>query len=290
MRVSGFDKFKMTQNYLSNIQYYSHKKQEQIATGKIFNRVSDDPVRVNRAMLIDVTESRINQFQDNVDDAKSLLEYIDMTYEKTLMVLQEAKEQAIKGANDTYTKEDRNTIADQIEEYIKQIVGFANSQHLDRYMFSGEMLNIKPIDYDGMNFTYNGNNNEMKIRVSEQVDAIVSQSADQVFVPVLQELVKLRDALRSNVQGDIELAIRDLDTAINSFIDNRSKIGVQLQSIVLLEEAYEQTKTDLAVKRQETEDINMADAISEFTYMQMIYEATIKSSINMLNNSIIEYI
>jgi hypothetical protein len=34
----------------------------------------------------------------------------------------------------------------------------------------------------------------------------------------------------------------------------------------------------------------MADAISDFTYMQTIYEATIKSSINMLQNSILEYI
>lgn len=290
MRVSGFDKFKMTQHYLSNIQFESQKKMEQISTGKIFNRVSDDPVRVNRSMLIEVTESRINQFQDNVSDTKSMLEYIDMTYEKAIMSLQEAKELAIKGANDTYTDGDREVIADGIEETIHQILGFANAQHLDRYMFSGQMLNAKPLEYDGTNFTYNGNDNEMKINVSEQIGATVTQSAGQVFVPVLQELVKMRDALRSNNQGNIEAAMGDLESATNGFIDSRSKIGVQLQSVTLLEEAYHQTKTDLGVKRQETEDINMADAISDFTYMQQIYQATIKSSLNMLQNSILEYI
>ncbi|MCK2000024.1 flagellar hook-associated protein FlgL [[Brevibacterium] frigoritolerans] len=290
MRVSGFDKFKMTQFYLSNIQSDSQRKQEQIATGKIFNRVSDDPVRVNRSMLIDVTESRISQYQDNVTDTKSMLEYVDMTFEKASMSLQEAKELAIKGANDSYTAVDRQVIADGVEETIKQIVGFANAQHLDRYMFSGEKIDVEPLTYDGTTFTYNGNNNDMKINVSEQIQATVSQSAGTVFVPVLQELVKLRDALRSNSQGSIETAMKDVDLATNAFVDNRSRIGVQLQSLQLLEEAYKQTQTDLSVKRNQTEDINMADAISDFAYMQSIYQATVQSSVKMLNNSILEYI
>lgn len=290
MRVSGFDKFKMTQYYLSDIQYASQKKMEQISTGKIFNKVSDDPVRVNRSMLIEVTENRVNQYKDNASDTKSLLEYIDVTYEKGTMSLQEAKELAIKGANETYTDTDRSVIADGIEEVIKQLVGFANSQHLDRYMFSGEKLHTKPIEYDGTHFVYNGNDKEMKINVSEEIGVTVSQSAKEVFIPVLEELVKTRDALLSNDHTKIENAIKGLEGATSNFIDDRSKVGVQLQSINLLEEAYEQTKTDLSVKKQETEDINMADAISDFMYMQNIYQATIKSSLNMLQNSILEYI
>lgn len=290
MRVSSFEKFKMTQHRINNMQYESNKKLEQISTGKIFNRVSDDPVRVNRSMLIKVTESRINQFNDNVNDAKSLLEFMDMTFDKSINSLEEAKEQAVKGANDTYSKEDREVMAQGIEETIKQILGFANAQHLDRHMFSGEKLDATPISYDGKNFTYNGNNEDMKVKVSEQMDATVSQSAEKVFIPVLEELVKVRDALRSNDQAKIESTLKDFDKAKNNFIDNRSKIGVQLQSIELLSDAYNQTKTDLSLKKQETEDVNMADAISDFMYTQNIMQATIKSSVNMMKNSILDYI
>lgn len=290
MRVSGFQKFKMTQNYLSNIQYESQKKQEQIATGKLFNRVSDDPVRVNRSMLIDVTENRINQYQDNVNDAKSLLEYIDMTYDKTTTSLEEAKELAVKGANDTYTSDDRKVMASGVEEVIKQIVGFANSKHLDRYMFSGQKLDVHPLDYDGTNFTYNGNSSKMTISGSEQMNTTVTESAEDVFVPALQTLVKLRDALNANDQAAIESTMGELDLKMNDVIDRRSEVGVQLDSINLLDEAYNQTKTDLSAKRQDTEDVDMATAISDFTYMQNIYQATVKSSVNMLQNSILEYI
>ncbi|MED2737530.1 flagellar hook-associated protein FlgL [Bacillus toyonensis] len=290
MRVSSFEKFKMTQHRINNMQYESSKKLEQISTGKIFNRVSDDPVRVNRSMLIKVTESRINQFNDNVNDAKSLLEFMDMTFDKATNSLDEAKEQAVKGANDTYSKEDREVMAQGIEETIKQILGFANAQHLDRHMFSGEKLDATPISYDGTNFTYNGNGEDMKVRVSEQMEATVSQSAEKVFIPVLNELVKVRDALRTNDQSKIESTLKDFDKAKNNFIDNRSTIGVQLQSVELLSDAYSQTKTDLSLKKQETEDVNMADAISDFMYTQNIMQATIKSSVNMMKNSILDYI
>lgn len=290
MRVSAYDKFKVTQNYISNIQYQTQKKQEQIATGKIFNKVSDDPVRVNRSMIIASTESRVSQYQDNISDAKSLLEYLDTVYDNTTSSLEEAQEIAVKGANDTYSSEDRNVMADSIEETIKQIVGFANSQHLDRYMFSGQKLDTKPIEYDGTNFTYNGNNTEMVINASEEVKVKVSQSAEEVFVPVLNKLVNLRDALRSDDQSQIETAMNDLNKATSDFIDNRSKVGVQLQSVDLLSEAYSQTKTDLTVKKQETEDVDLAAAITDFTYLQTIYQATVKSSLNMLKNSILDYI
>ncbi|QJX80601.1 flagellar hook-associated protein FlgL [Priestia megaterium] len=290
MRVTGYDKFQMTQHYLTKIETESVKKQQQIATGKQFNRVSDDPVRVNRSMLMDVTESRLNQYQANVNDTKSLLQYMDVTFDSASSALDEAKEIGIKGANDTYSDSDRLTLSNSVEEIIKQMVGLANSQHLDRYMFSGEKINVKPIDYDGTTFTYNGNDKDMSVRVSDDVNVTVTQSAEQVFVPALNELVKLRDALKNNDQDGIEAALGGVQAESNKFIDNRAKIGVQTKSVELLYESYSQVKLDLSVKRQENDDVDMTTAISDFSYMQSIYQATIQSSLKMMQNSILDYI
>lgn len=290
MRVTGYDKFQMTQHYLTKIETESVKKQQQIATGKQFNRVSDDPVRVNRSMLMDVTESRLNQYQANVNDTKSLLQYMDVTFDSASSALDEAKGIGIKGANDTYSDSDRVTLSNSVEEIIKQMVGLANSQHLDRYMFSGEKINVKPIDYDGTTFTYNGNDKDMSVRVSDDVNVTVTQSAEQVFVPALNELVKLRDALKNNDQDGIEAALGGVQAESNKFIDNRAKIGVQTKSVELLYESYSQVKLDLSVKRQENDDVDMTTAISDFSYMQSIYQATIQSSLKMMQNSILDYI
>ncbi|MED4285448.1 flagellar hook-associated protein FlgL [Priestia megaterium] len=290
MRVTGYDKFQMTQHYLTKIETESVKKQQQIATGKQFNRVSDDPVRVNRSMLMDVTESRLNQYQANVNDTKSLLQYMDVTFDSASSALDEAKEIGVKGANDTYSDSDRVTLSNSVEEIIKQMVGLANSQHLDRYMFSGEKINVKPIDYDGTTFTYNGNDKDMSVRVSDDVNVTVTQSAEQVFVPALNELVKLRDALKNNDQDGIEAALGGVQAESNKFIDNRAKIGVQTKSVELLYESYSQVKLDLSVKRQENDDVDMTTAISDFSYMQSIYQATIQSSLKMMQNSILDYI
>ncbi|NGY88963.1 hypothetical protein F6Y05_38965 [Bacillus megaterium] len=76
----------------------------------------------------------------------------------------------------------------------------------------------------------------------------------------------------------------------NNFIDKRAKIGVQTQSVELLNESYSQVKLDLSVKRQENDDVDMTAAISDFSYMQSIYQATIQSSLKMMQNSILDYI
>ncbi|MDU9693770.1 flagellar hook-associated protein FlgL [Priestia aryabhattai] len=290
MRVTGYDKFQMTQHYLTKIETESVKKQQQIATGKQFSRVSDDPVRVNRSMLMDVTESRLNQYQANANDTKSLLQYMDVAFDSASTALDEAKEIGIKGANGTYSDSDRITLSNSVEEIIKQVVGLANSQHLDRYMFSGEKINAKPIDYDGTAFTYNGNDKDMSVRVSDDVNVKVTQSAEQVFLPALNELIKLRDALKNNDQDGIEAALGGVQAESNNFIDKRAKIGVQTQSVELLNESYSQVKLDLSVKRQENDDVDMTAAISDFSYMQSIYQATIQSSLKMMQNSILDYI
>jgi flagellar hook-associated protein 3 FlgL len=225
-----------------------------------------------------------------VNDTKSLLQYMDVTFDSASSALEEAKEIGIKGANDTYSDSDRVTLSNSVEEIIKQVVGLANSQHLDRYMFSGEKINVKPIDYDGTTFTYNGNDKDMSVRVSDDVNVTVTESAEQVFVPALNELIKLRDALKNNDQDGIEAALGGVQAESNKFIDNRAKIGVQIQSVELLNESYSQVKLDLSVKRQENDDVDMTTAISDFSYMQSIYQATIQSSLKMMQNSILDYI
>lgn len=290
MRISGFEKFQTTQTYLNKLQYEQSIKHEQISTGKMFQRVSDDPVRVNRSMLVNSSISKVDQYLSNVSDAKGLLEFIDTTYGNTIDAIHQVKAVAIKGDNDTVSAEDRKVMASEVEQMIKQVVSFANSRYLDRYTFSGEKTDVKPITYDGATFTYNGNNNEMKIEVSDNLKINVSQEADQAYMPVLENLVEIRDALNNNDTAALKVGMTNLDSSFTKMIDRRSEVGVQLKSAEILNAAYYETKVDLTARKQDAEDVNLADAISEFSYMQTLYQATIKSAASMLKTSIMDYL
>ena len=290
MRISGFEKFQTTQTYLNKLQYEQSIKHEQISTGKMFQRVSDDPVRVNRSMLVNSSISKVDQYLSNVSDAKGLLEFIDTTYGNTIDAIHQVKAVAIKGDNDTVSAEDRKVMASEVEQMIKQVVSFANSRYLDRYTFSGEKTDVKPITYDGATFTYNGNNNEMKIEVSDNLKINVSQEADQAYMPVLENLVEIRDALNNNDTAALKVGMTNLDSSFTKMIDRRSEVGVKLKSAEILNAAYYETTVDLTARKQDAEDVNLADAISEFSYMQTLYQATIKSAASMLKTSIMDYL
>jgi flagellar hook-associated protein 3 FlgL len=211
-------------------------------------------------------------------------------YSNTIDAIHLAKESGIKGANETFSAEDRKVMGEEIDQMISQIVSFANSKYLDRYPFSGEKTDTKSIDFDGTNFTYNGNATEMKIEVSDNLKIKVSQTADEVFIPVLENLKTMRDALNSNDTASLQVGMSQLDNSFNAMIDKRSEMGVQAKTAELLESSFLETKLDLTAKKQETDDVNLADAISEFTYMQTLYQATIKSASNMLKTSVMDYL
>ena len=234
------------------------KKFNQISTGRSFNSPSENPIKMNESMLLQRTQNEISQFESNVGDAKSLLAKMDVTYESTIETIHMAKEEGIKGSSGTFNQKDRDVMAENIEQHIDQILSFANEKHLDRYIFSGQKTDTPAIEYDGNNFTYNGNENRMSIDISNHLTVDVSDVASKTFQPVLESLVELRDSLRSGNNGDIQQALGSLDDSFVNFVDNRSKMGVQLNSLETIEFAYKEINTDLEVKRSEVESIDMA--------------------------------
>lgn len=290
MRVSGYQLFTVTQNRLTNVQSETQKKLQQISTGKVYSRVSDDPVCVNKAMLIETSVSRVSQFVENTNDAKSMLEYLDNTYAKTTDCLNEVKDIALKGANGTLGESDRETLADAVNGLIDQVLGYANSKNLDRQIFAGQMTNTIPVTFDGTNFTYHGNDTSMKVNVSDTFTVDVTASAKEVFIPVLETMVEIRDALKANDQDALTAAMEKFDTERNVLIDKHSLVGNQLYSTELMSEAYKQSQVDLSAMYSDVVDVDMAEAITDFTYLQTMYQATLKSSSMMMKVSILDYI
>lgn len=290
MRVSGFEKYWLTQHHLTDIQSQASKKSQQISTGKHFFKVSDDPVRVNRSMLVDASLNRIQQYQSNVSDAKGLLEFMDTNFGKSVAAISEIQETALRAANGTYTQQDKNVMADSIEQMIRQVVGFANARYMDRYVFSGEMTDTEPVTYSGTAAVYNGSGNEMSIAVSNQTNVTVSGRADNAFVPLITEFINLRDQIRLGNHPGIMASMVAAKTLADDFTDARSRVGVQLESVELINDAYEQTKVDLAEKKKTVEDVDLAEVITEYTYLQTRYQASIQAQLKMMQNTILAYL
>ncbi|MFP4671848.1 MAG: flagellar hook-associated protein FlgL, partial [Desulfohalobiaceae bacterium] len=113
------------ESYISQLNKSTSRLQElseQAATQKKVNRPSDNPVGTARILNYRDSISALQQFQDNISQAKSRLGLTDDTLQQTQDMLSRSKELAVQAANDTLTPENRESIAQELQQIFDQVL------------------------------------------------------------------------------------------------------------------------------------------------------------------------
>ena len=121
------------QGSLRRLERYSN----QLSTGKMFQRPSENPVGVGRVMSYSASIARNEQFRLNMNQSKGWLERTENALQGSLDVMQRIRELTIYGANESLTAEDRRAIAPEVFEFIDHLVGIANTESNGLYIFGG---------------------------------------------------------------------------------------------------------------------------------------------------------
>lgn len=283
MRISNFDLNNVMQHYMSKTQNTLANQNIQIATGKKFQQLSQDPMNANKSLILNNTQTRIEQYIKNADDVKIYLERIDTTLNSGYNMVLSSIDEGLKASNGTYNAADREAFAEVIEGNIKNIVELANSQYLGKYVFAGEKTHTKPIEYDGNTVTYKGDNNTQKIEVSGSMTMEMSGNAGELFKDTLTSLINLRDKIRGGNSADIQTAMEDLEKTSQVLVEGRTSAGVKLKTLESLKGNYSDSLTSLKVQRAEVEDVDMMEAIRNFMETRNIYKGTMQAT-SMLND------
>ncbi len=128
------------QHSLRRLEHYSN----QMSTGKIFQKPSENPVGVGRVMSYSAAVDRNEQFRLNMNQSRGWLENTEQALLNGLDILQRARELTIYGANESLTGEDRRAIAPEILEFIDSLVGVGNTETSGLYIFGGHQTLERP--------------------------------------------------------------------------------------------------------------------------------------------------
>lgn len=117
-------------------------RNKQMTSQKKIDRPSDDPVIAVRSLRLSTTLSQVTQYhQKNIPDATSWIEVTETSLINIRALLGDCKTLANKGANDTYNKDDRNTMITQMEALQKQLFEEGNADYANRTVFTGYRTN-----------------------------------------------------------------------------------------------------------------------------------------------------
>ncbi|MDP8238189.1 MAG: flagellar hook-associated protein FlgL [Candidatus Hatepunaea meridiana] len=264
-----------------------------IATGREVRQSSDDPVQFARASRFRNNIDQNEQYLRNITDAKGWLDTTSAILESFHSIVLKAKEIATQGADESYNTDNRTTMANQINEIIKEVISLSNSSYLDKSIFAGTATKSEneSFDYDGASVTYNGNANSITRRIAENQRATINISGEQLMdSEMFSALINLRDALNGNNTEGVRNSIDALDSASKNLLALSSGMGSVKNRITMVEQRLETANINLSSYLSQSVDADLAEYITKYNTEEMAYHAALQTTSNALQLNLLDFL
>jgi flagellar hook-associated protein 3 FlgL len=167
---------------LETAQRQVQETQTQVSTGLRVNRPSDDPLASARIRELEASVARLDQYQANGIIARNRLGLEEEVIADVVQNLQRVRELAVQANNATQSVENRRAIAVELRERLDGLIGLANSaDSAGRYLFAGFAENTLPFVRSGGSVTYNGDQGQRSLQISDGRLVAVSDPGSEVF-------------------------------------------------------------------------------------------------------------
>lgn len=120
--------------------------QEKIASNRKYLSPSENPADNAIAMKLRTDAFENDQYLRNIEHSLDWYAKSDGAMTNAESIIHRIKELAVRGANDTFEELERDAMAKEVEELMKEIANIANTRIGEEYIFSGSNTNIKPIE------------------------------------------------------------------------------------------------------------------------------------------------
>jgi flagellar hook-associated protein 3 FlgL len=168
--------------------------QHQIATGRIVNAPSEDPMMADQVIGLDLTIARATQYIRNGQAGNSFLALADSTMGEVNDLGNSARTLAIKMANETATGAMRGQAASEVQQLLEEAVSLADRRFRDRYIFSGYRTGTPPFEITGNGVLYHGDLRHIQAQLTQNTINQVSINGADAF-----------NACDARVQGTVDL-------------------------------------------------------------------------------------
>lgn len=286
----------MVNNFVANLhnnlreldRYY-----QQLATGKRFQRPSDDPSGVTRSMTLKAKLAENAQYEKNINEALAIFEASETALANVSSVLDRARDLAIKG-NTPLTPTDRQAIAAEVTGLIEQLVSAGNVSSGTKYAFAGKKVATLPFQSAGDEIQFLGTNDVPEFEISPYVRIEVGLSGQDVFfidqdTSLFDVLKALEDALVSNPEK-LDECIGTLDKSIDYTLRYRAEVGAKYNHLSSVKERLKETELNLKSLLSNNEDTDVAEAIMQAKTKENVYTASLATGARIIQPSLIDFL
>ncbi|GBD46717.1 Flagellar hook-associated protein 3 [bacterium HR41] len=276
--------------------------QRRVSSGRDLVRPSDDPLRAAKAISLRNELALVGELRGNVDDAINWQEVADRALSNIGDYLQRARELIVQGANDPVGQRGREAIATEIDQIIDAIKQEANVTYGGRYIFSGTATQTAPYTPGGPD-AYNGDAGVIErtigpgVRIPVNVvrgGALLGQGQVANDGLILDTLRDAADQLRSGTPADLNAlrstTLQALDRNIDELSRARAEIGATQRRLEAAGSRLADLELTVRTLSSQTEDADMAEAITTFASQQTAYQAALRATASIVQTSLLDFL
>lgn len=264
-----------------------YQLQEKVASGKEFQRSSDNPSGVFSALNIRSVLKMNTAYLDSAAITESWMSATDFALTQTTQLATRALNLTQQGISDTMGNEQRMTLAAEVDMVLQQVLSVANSNHQGNYIFAGFKTLTPPFELldsnsDGYLDTVvrNGDNGVINRLIGTNLTVVQNVNGYDLFNDLMVSIMNARDALMNN--GDpnqlnqLQSAIADLDAQIRNVNEALTTNGARQREVRLTKDRLEKSQIELKSLLSQKEDVNMTEAVSYLQHQQTIYQTVLE--------------
>lgn len=294
----------MTSNFQRNLNNNLVNMQQlynQVNTGKLISKPSDNPFLATRIMDYNTEIARKEQFQRNLDDVKGFMDMTDTIVGQLTNQMNRIKELTTKASSGTNSASDLAIIATEVDEIMATMVDTLNTSFEDKYIFGGTETNQKPFELVNGNIAYQGNDEKTKVEIAKGVYIDRNITGTEILGGItvageaqpynlFDSLNSISEALKNNDQAKLSSLTSHVDNHLDNVLKVRGKVGAVQQRIDLTIDKTKDEILNLTKLLSSKEDVDLAEKYIEYTSLQTSYMASLQISSQIIQPSLLDFL
>lgn len=196
-----------------------HRVQSQLSSQRRIQQLRDDPLAAGHSVRYKSFLARLDRFERNAKTLNDQYKIAEGPMQSAISIMQRLRELSVAGATGTYTSEDLQKMAPEVDELLRELVQNANAVGADGVrIFAGTKSFTEPFepvmgDVDGAGSTvitavrYNGSIDSKKVEADELSFLEAAQAGNRVFWAEKQSLFSETDVRDYVVQKDSSIEV-----------------------------------------------------------------------------------
>lgn len=270
------------------------KYQDQLNSGKVITRPSDDPVVAVKGMGYRVDIDKTGQFMRNLNEVNSWLDTTDEALDQVGTALHRVQELLTQAANDTNSADEREKIEAEISQIQQQIRDVANTKMGENYIFSGTNTST-PLYTDtalGTLSTAPGLEKSIEMNVFDGVSMTVNTTGLQLFSGIDNVLTNVSNVLKTNTSTSTQISalITNIQNQTEIVLEQRAVVGAKQNRAEMMGNRLSLQEVNVTKQLSQNEDTDYSKTITEMVTQESIHQAALSVGSKIIQATLVDFI